>query len=153
VTLVRTAGPGDALLLEAIHTAAFDGPWDTPWDAASLATLSAPPAGLALIAEEGGRPAGLFLARLAGEEAEILALGTQPQARRRGVARALLAEGLARLAAAGVGRVFLEVAAGNAAAAALYAAAGFVQVGRRKDYYDNRRARADALVMGKSLDT
>ena len=44
--------------------------------------------------------------------------------------------------------MFLEVATGNAAALALYARAGFVEVGRRRRYYADL---ADALVLRARL--
>jgi ribosomal-protein-alanine N-acetyltransferase len=149
---VRSSGPAEALLLEAIHAAAFDGPWDASWSAGFLAALATPPLGLALIAESDGERAGLFLARLAVPEAEVLAIGVVPAHRRRGIGRHLLAEGLQRLAAAGANTVLLEVAVGNTAAVFLYEGAGFVEIGRRRDYYVTRRLRADALVLRKSLD-
>jgi len=54
--------------------------------------------------------------------------------------------------------LFLEVAADNVAAIALYKATGFVAVGRRKDYYQNKNAtdagnvsQIDAIVMRRTL--
>jgi ribosomal-protein-alanine N-acetyltransferase len=44
--------------------------------------------------------------------------------------------------------MFLEVAAGNVAALALYRAAGFAEVGRRVRYYADG---SDALVMRRDL--
>jgi ribosomal-protein-alanine N-acetyltransferase len=44
--------------------------------------------------------------------------------------------------------MFLEVAADNAAARSLYAAAEFVEVGRRRRYYAGG---ADALVLRRKL--
>ena len=46
---------------------------------------------------------------------------------------------------AGAVRIMLEVRAGNHPAIALYEAEGFVQVGRRKNYY--QAPREDALLM------
>lgn len=96
-----------------------------------------------------GRPAGYLLARHAADEGEILNLGVAPAARRRGIGRALVREGLNALAALGATRVFLEVRESNAAARALYAEFGFGEVGRRRGYY--RRPTEDAIVLRAAI--
>ena len=64
----------------------------------------------------------------------------------------LLRAALARAAAAGSARVFLEVAEDNAAARALYLRHGFAQVGRRPAYYRRGQTRAAAaLVLARRL--
>jgi ribosomal-protein-alanine N-acetyltransferase len=68
--------------------------------------------------------------------------------RRQKIATALLAAVFAEAAARGAAAIFLEVAADNDGALALYAQHGFAIVGRRAAYY--RRANGgwgDALVM------
>jgi ribosomal-protein-alanine N-acetyltransferase len=65
--------------------------------------------------------------------------------RRRGVAAALLREMRRRAMARGISFLTLEVRASNAPAIALYAGQGYVQVGRRKNYYANPRE--DAILM------
>jgi ribosomal-protein-alanine N-acetyltransferase len=49
----------------------------------------------------------------------------------------------------GVASLYLEVRDSNMAARALYASRGFVEIGRRRDYY--RRPREDALVLRLSI--
>ncbi len=91
------------------------------------------------VVEIEGEVRGWAALRSLGEgEGELLQIEVAEGYRRRGLARALLAEALA-------GTVFLEVREGNAAAIALYSTLGFVVIGRRKDYY--REPREDALVM------
>jgi ribosomal-protein-alanine N-acetyltransferase len=85
---------------------------------------------------------GLLLLRVAADEAEILTIGVT--ARRRGIGRRLLAQAIASARAAGATAMFLEVAADNKAANALYAGAGFIQVGERRGYYPDG---GDALVL------
>ena len=48
-------------------------------------------------------------------------------------------------------RLFLEVAADNAAALALYRTAGMAETGRRADYYRRPGGAVDALVLSKVL--
>lgn len=91
------------------------------------------------VVEVDGKVRGWAAVRSLGEgESELLEIEVAEGFRRRGLARALLAEALA-------GTVFLEVREGNAAAIALYSTLGFVATGRRKDYYSGPRE--DALVM------
>ncbi len=101
--------------------------------------------------EGGGRrpdSAGFLLGRILAGEAEVLTLAVHPDARRRGIGRDLLARFLARAAAGGAARAFLEVAEDNPGALALYAAAGFAAVGRRRGY---AAPGVDALVMARDL--
>ena len=84
---------------------------------------------------------GFIVSRQAGGEAEILTLAVTPLARRQGIAQALVAQVVA--ATSGL-QIFLEVAADNDPARQLYAAAGFAECGRRRDYYGPGR---DAIVL------
>jgi ribosomal-protein-alanine N-acetyltransferase len=118
-----------------------------PWTEAEFADLLARPE----IHVSADRDA-LALGRTVAGEAELLTLATLPDARRRGHARRRLAAFEAEAAARGAEAVFLEVAADNAPAVALYLASGYVEAGRRRAYY--RRVRgpaADALIMRKPL--
>jgi ribosomal-protein-alanine N-acetyltransferase len=48
--------------------------------------------------------------------------------------------------------IFLEVAADNTVARALYAAQGFVQISRRLNYYRRPAGLIDALVLHRKTD-
>ncbi|MEI4232209.1 GNAT family N-acetyltransferase [Roseovarius sp. D22-M7] len=89
-----------------------------------------------------------LLGRVVADEAEILTLATDPAHRRRGLARACLRAFHAQAAARGATQTFLEVAADNAPARALYTAARYVEVGRRNGYYG---AGVDALLLSRPL--
>ena len=79
--------------------------------------------------------AGFVIGRIAADEAEVLSIGVAPEWQRRGIGRHM-AEGLVRAARrAEVKRLFLEVAADNDAAIALYEGLGFKIAGARKAYY------------------
>jgi [ribosomal protein S18]-alanine N-acetyltransferase len=95
-----------------------------------------------------GAPAGFALGRVAANEAEVLTLAVRPAARRAGAGQALMRALMAQAARRGAGAMFLEVAAGNAAARALYAGLGAAEVGRRRRYYPDG---ADALVLRLAL--
>ncbi len=129
-------------MLAAIHGAAF--PPAEHWDEAAIAAQLTLPGGFSLL-DPGG---GMVLGRIAADEAEILALAVLPERRRVGRGRTLLAAAEQHVAAAGGRVVFLEVSQANEAARALYAAAGYREVGRRNRYYPDG---ADALVLARSL--
>ena len=127
------------------HADAF--PDERGWSAAEFSDLLSGPG--ALLVTHG---ASVVLGRLAADEAEILTLLTEPAARRQGHARAALVRFEAEARDHGVRSVFLEVAADNAAARALYAGAGYCEVGRRLRYYQRADGAAvDALTLRKTL--
>lgn len=132
--------------LAALHAAAFtEAP--RPWTATEFAAFLAQP-GILLSSE----PGGFALGRVAGPEAELLTLAVGPAWRRRGIGRRLLAAFEAGATAAGAEEALLEVSALNAAALALYGAAGFAEVGRRRGYYTSAgKPPVDALILRKSL--
>jgi ribosomal-protein-alanine N-acetyltransferase len=94
---------------------------------------------------DGGGVAGYVVALDAADEGEILNLAVAPGGRRHGVGRALVENILETLAERGVRHVYLEVRESNAPARALYAAHGFREAGRRRQYY--RRPVEDAIVL------
>ena len=104
--------------------------------------------GVVLVAREGGEAergaiVGMASARLLVDEAHVIRLAVDETARRRGIGRALL-DGLVDWARArDASGMLLEVRASNAAAQALYVAAGFVADGRRPGYYPDGE---DALL-------
>ena len=66
-------------------------------------------------------------------DAQLLNVAVHPQAQGRGVATALVSEGLRMLRTLGVPEVRLEVRPWNAAALAVYARTGWREVGRTRD--------------------
>ena len=104
----------------------------------------------------GGEPAGLpavcaFLVFwVVHDEIHILNVAVHPDARRRGLARALVDDLIAQAEARAITALTLEVRAGTDAAQGLYAAAGFRVIAVRPSYYaDNGE---DALVMARVLN-
>ena len=128
--------------MHAIEQAVFADPWSTQ-DFRDCVMSDA----LFLVAEGNGADAiaGYVVALDAADEGEILNLAVAPADRRNGLGRALVEEVLEALAERGVRQVYLEVRESNAPARALYAAHGFREVGRRKQYY--RRPAEDAIVL------
>ena len=141
---IEPVGPEAAAALADLHAAAFP----RPWDAAAFGGLLAFPGALALTAED----AGFILLRRVLDEAEVLTLAVRPQARRRGVARALVETAAGLAARAGAATLWLEVAEDNAAALGLYAGCGFARTGVRPGYYPRAEGpAAAAVVMRRAL--
>ncbi|MGF1659766.1 MAG: GNAT family N-acetyltransferase [Rubrimonas sp.] len=134
--------------LAALHEAAFRDEAAPCWSAEAIEAAARAPGG-ALFAQGAGAFA---LTRVAAGEGELLTLAVAPENRRRGLARLLLAETCAHARADGAQAMFLEVATSNAAARALYAGAGFAEVGLRRGYYRSAcGARVDAAVLRLEL--
>jgi [ribosomal protein S18]-alanine N-acetyltransferase len=135
---------GAAEPLAALHGACFP---EDPWDAEALGRILALYGGFGFLAWQANTPVGFALARDLGGECEILTLGVLPACRRRGVGRRLLGAVLDRARRQSIPSIVLEVAADNAVARRLYAAAGFVAVGRRPRYYRRNEETVDALLL------
>jgi ribosomal-protein-alanine N-acetyltransferase len=92
---------------------------------------------------------GFALVRTVAEEAELLTLAVHPTAQRRGNADSIITNWMANARAH---TAFLEVAADNHAAIALYAKHGFVPCGHRKAYYSRPDGPpVDAVMMQVAL--
>jgi [ribosomal protein S18]-alanine N-acetyltransferase len=129
---IELAGVPHAGLLSALQAQCFD----DAWSPSSIAEVLVSPGAFALLAVQGeAMPVGFAVARLAGDEAELLSLGVVVSQRRKGIAKRLLRAVIERAGAAGSRALFLEVAESNDAARLLYSARGFTAVGRRPDYY------------------
>jgi len=128
---LRPVAAGDGEALAQLHALAFD----RPWTAAEFEDL------IRTGAEGWVAADGFSLTRTAAAET----LAVDPAARRQGLGRRLVA------APVDAHAVFLEVAADNEAAIALYLQAGFEQAGTRRGYYGRPGGAVDALVLRKSL--
>jgi [ribosomal protein S18]-alanine N-acetyltransferase len=93
---------------------------------------------------------GLLSGWVVMDELEIDNLVVAEFARRQGVGRALLVEGLHVAWQRGAKNAYLEVREDNLTALSLYKSLGFTVVGRRKDYY--RNPLRDALRLWLDLD-
>lgn len=131
--------------LATLHAAAFT--QSRPWSTAEFTDLLASP--FCFLTEDSQSFA---LGRAIADEAELLTIATHPDARRQGLARARLSEFEAKACARGAISAFLEVAADNPAAIALYMSQGYVETARRAGYYPRPNATAvDALILRKIL--
>lgn len=100
---------------------------------------------------EGGGAIGFSLVRSIAGESELLLLAVLPGRHREGIGTRLLDDFIDRARLDGLARVHLEVRDGNPAEA-MYRAAGFVPVGRRRNYYRGVDGlRFDALTYAREL--
>jgi len=141
-----------AQALAALHRQCFTLP--PPWSAQDFASLLADSQSCLLYRCDGSALRACALFRVICDEAELLTLATAPDQRQSGLARALMREGLAQVSARGARVCFLEVAADNRPAIALYTSLGFTQAGTRRGYYRaTGHAPRDALVFRAELDS
>lgn len=130
--------------MAALHRAAFE--TDRAWSDREIADLLQSPYTTAII-----KPAGFALVRTVAGESELLTLAVDPDQRRKGVAGAIMQNWLTQITPH-ADRAFLEVAADNHAARALYDAYGFELSATRRGYYARADAQAvDALVLCRVL--
>ena len=105
--------------------------------------------GIFLVAEQDGEVQGYVGCQTVLDEGYITNVAVSPDFRRRGAARRLIAELIARAKEKGLAFVTLEVRESNAPAIALYTGAGFASVGKRKNFYSNPTE--NAVLMTISL--
>ncbi len=151
---LRPACHDDPDALAVIHAASFAA---AAWPASEIGDLLSAPGGYAVVAETSGPAAqatGFIICRVIAGDAEVLTLAVDPAHRRHGLGQALLEAGCGLAQGLGAQSVFLEVAADNDPAIALYESAGFGRVGLRRGYYAKGRASpTDALVYRRALNS
>lgn len=150
---LTAAGAADIDAVMRVMAVAFDPGFGEAWSAAQvLGSLATGSAWIRIARGPGDAPLGFTLCRLIAPEAELLLIGVAPAARRSGVGRALLAAAAADARARDAITLFLEVRDGNGAACALYCAAGYTVIGRRRDYYRGSSGlRFDAITLQTTL--
>ncbi|MTH99736.1 GNAT family N-acetyltransferase [Roseibium sp. RKSG952] len=150
--IIEAAAVGDLPALADIHRKSFP----HAWDADELARMRAHEGTQILIARRpspyGTRSVvGFLILRSAGDEAEVITIAVDPRHRGKGVAGALMKDGMFRLYADRCACLFLEVDAVNMPAVKLYRRLGFEKVGERKGYYRAGDGDGTALVMRADL--
>jgi ribosomal-protein-alanine N-acetyltransferase len=131
-----------------MHRACFVHGWTEDMLRSSLSL----PGSAALVAELAGRAYGFLQYQWIAGEAEVNTLCVLPAFRRQGFGRLLMDALVRELTARRSERLFLEVAADNAAAVALYRKMGFAETGKRAGYYARTGGpAADAITMTLAL--
>ena len=126
---------------------------DEAWNVFQLAEEIAHPTRRYVIAADGAGARGALIGyagiMLAGDIADLHTIGTRSEGQ--GIGRALLAWCEEQARRGGAERMLLEVREDNTRARAVYTAAGYREIGRRRGYYRIRGRRIDALVMERAL--
>ena len=104
--------------------------------------------GLFLVAERGRTVCGYIIASVRGSRAELISIATDPQARGRGIATALLESTLRRLRRRRVERIGLMVRWTNDPARRFYEKYGFERVRIVRKYYEDGE---DGLLMSRPV--
>lgn len=149
--VLRPLGALDLDRAAALHRQAFEPLGERAWTRRDMAELLAAPGIAGLLLEVEGRAAGFALVRVAADEAELLTIAVEVDRRGCGLGRRLLGAVVELAREKGARSLFLEVGADNAPARSLYSQAGFMEVGRRPDYYRRPAGSADALVLRLTL--
>lgn len=144
--MIRPAELEDLDALVTLEECCFEG---DRLDRGSLRWTMTRPTALCLVEEADGRVRGYILLRSREGYVRILSLAVDPQARRRGVARALLEEAEKVVRKLGGSSLVLELREDNPAALALYESLGFRQTDTLLGYYHDR---SDARRMQKALE-
>jgi len=118
-----------------------------PWSLRSITSELHNGLSLWIVAEQDGTVAGYVGSQSVLGEADMMNLAVAPTFRRQGIGRKLVETLIERLKEKGTHILVLEVRASNEPAIALYHALGFVQVGRRPNYYVHPKE--DALILRK----
>ena len=130
-----------------IHAAAFAGHGQI-WPEGEIAAMLAKPLIHAVTLAQDG----FALVQIIPPEAELLTIAISPDAQGKGHGRTLLASVMAQARIKGATLLFLEVAADNHAALALYHSTQFIQTGQRRGYYQRTGGVAvDAITFGCDL--
>lgn len=118
-----------------------------PWSEKAIASEQQNPLSLWLVAVVDGQFAGYIGSQSVIDEADVMNVAVDDAFRRMGIASALVSALVTELSMRGVHSLTLEVRASNDVAKSLYAKLGFVQVGRRPNYYS--APKEDALILRK----
>ena len=149
--------PADARHIDALMVvmhASFDPAFGEAWSALQLGGTLALDSSFARQAlDAAGVAQGFTLSRSAGPEVELLLIAVHPGQRGNGMGRALINTACLDAVRRSASEIFLEVRENNQAALSLYRQAGFLEVGRRPNYYAGvTGARFAALTMRRRLD-
>ena len=90
-----------------------------------------------------------YLSIITADCADIIAIGTHSDWQRRGFGRIMLEHLIGVTEQQHVEKILLEVAADNMPARQLYDSCGFVEIGRRKNYYKRGETLCDAVIMAR----
>ena len=140
---VRRYRPGDG---EAVFEICRQSPQAAQWSKESYDQAHASWQ-ILLTAELNGQVCGFLVARIIGDEAEILNMAVDKMHRRNGIGSALLTAAISAAQAQNAKNIYLEVRESNSAAICFYGQHGFEEASQRRGYYSSPTE--NAVVMKK----
>ncbi|MBB6012100.1 ribosomal-protein-alanine N-acetyltransferase [Aquamicrobium lusatiense] len=149
---LQPLSPEESGAAAALHREGFSRPWTDEEFISLLGQDTVFGFAARAVGRGRGDPVGFVLARLAAGEAEILTIVVARAHRRYGLGWQLMDAVLRELHARRAEALFLEVDETNPAAVGLYRRLGFLEVGKRPNYYQTPvQAPTSALVMRRDL--
>ncbi len=121
-----------------------------PWSEEAIAPELENRLSLWIVAMDGDTLVGYVGSQSVLGESDMMNIAVAPEYRRQGIAQELVTHLVEALSAKGNHSLSLEVRISNVPAIALYSKMGFVQVGRRPNYYHNPKE--DALILRKEWE-
>ena len=121
-----------------------------PWSERSIAGELDNPLSTWLVCADGDAVLGYVGSQTVMGETDMMNVAVHPDARRHGIARRLILALVEELKQQGSHCLTLEVRASNQNAISLYQKLGFLQIGRRPNYY--RNPKEDALSLRKEWE-
>ena len=143
--IIREMKLEDVASIAQLETICFSDPWSETSIASELQNRLS----YWLVAEIDGNVAGYVGSQSVLDGADMMNLAVAPEYRRQGIAEALVFALVDHLRQKKIIALLLEVRSSNQPAISLYEKLGFVQIGRRPNYY--RHPREDALILRKEL--
>ncbi len=140
---IRRMRAADVDAVTAIEEATFARPWSRD---SFLREMEKNPAARYLVAEADGRIVGYAGAWVILDESHMTNIAVAEDYRGRGIGRALTTALMQYVSNLGAAYATLEVRVSNLRAQHLYAALGFVSVGKRKRYYEDNGEDAYLMV-------
>lgn len=123
--------------------------FSAPWSERSIASELQNEYSLWLVEERDGVAVAYVGSQSCPPEADVMNVAVAPAFRRQGIGEGLMVALMDALRDKAMESLTLEVRASNSSAIALYDRLGFVEVGRRPNYYTDPGE--DALIMRKEL--
>jgi [ribosomal protein S18]-alanine N-acetyltransferase len=132
------AGPGDAMTLAQMARDYIETGLGWSYQPRRIGELIRDPDVTTLVARDAAATIGFAIMSFGEDRAHLVLLAVHPSRRRRGIARRMLVWLVDSATTAGMASIHVELRADNAAAYAMYEAAGFAETFRVPRYYRGR---------------
>lgn len=143
---IRTMEPQDVPQIAELEKVCFSDPWSEK----SIISELDNPLSCWLVAVSGEQVVGYVGSQTVLDGSDMMNIAVSPDFRRKGFAESLIEALISFLRERGSRCLILEVRASNVPAIALYEKLGFLEIGRRRNYY--RNPKEDALILRKEWE-